>query len=284
MSITYAICKLSIAPVRQSASHRSEMRSQLLFGEVIKILEVKDRKWAHILQPEDGFSGWVAINQLGLITEAEADHYRNHFAFALELYQPILARDHFLPVSFGARLPDFDGMHFRFGNERYTFSGQAVFAQDVAPKPELVIKLARKLLNVPFLWGGRTPLGVDAPALVQLAYQVTGISLPRTVEAQVERGRSVDFVQQSQAADLAFFDELGGKVNHTGLILPGSQILHCYERVRIDAIDHYGIYNFELGRYTHRLRIVKRLLPDAPASVIIDRRVDQEQEPQMAMF
>jgi hypothetical protein len=284
MSVTFAICKLSIAPVRQSASHRSEMRSQLLFGEVVKILEVKDRKWAHVLQPDDGFSGWAAVNQLRLITEEEADRYCRHFAFALELYQPILARDHFLPISFGARLPEFDGMHFRFGGERYTFSGQAVFASDVDPKPELVIKLARKLLNAPFLWGGRTPLGVDAPALVQLAYQVTGTNLPRTVEAQVNCGRPVDFVQQSQAADLAFFDELGGKVNHTGLILPGSQILHCYERVRIDAIDHYGIYNFELGRYTHRLRIVKRLLPDAPATVIIDRRVDQEQEPQMAMF
>lgn len=284
MSEAFAICKLSIAPVRQSASHRSEMRSQLLFGEIVRILEIKNRQWAHVLQPEDGFSGWVAVNQLRSISESEADHYRANFAYALELYQPILARDHFLPISFGARLPDFDGMHFTFGGERYTFSGQAVFARDVAPKPELVIKLARKLLNVPFLWGGRTPLGVDAPALVQLAYQVTGVDLPRTVEGQVNCGRSVDFVQQSQAADLAFFDELGGKVTHAGLILPGSQILHCYERVRIDAIDHYGIYNFELGQYTHRLRIVKRLLPDAPAPVIIDRRVDQEQEPQMAMF
>jgi hypothetical protein len=260
------------------------MRSQLLFGEVVKVLEVKDRKWAHVLQPEDGFSGWVGVNQLLLITTEEAAHYQENFAYALELYQPILARDHFLPISFGARLPDFDGMHFHFGGERYTFSGQAVFARDVAPKPELVIKLARKLLNVPFLWGGRTPLGIDAPALVQLAYQITGTYLPRTVEAQVKCGRSVDFVQQSQAADLAFFDELGGKVNHAGLILPGSQILHCYERVRIDAIDHYGIYNYELGQYTHRLRIVKRLLADAPAAVIIDQRVDQEQQPQMAMF
>jgi cell wall-associated NlpC family hydrolase len=284
MNDAFAICKLSIAPVRSSASHRSEMRSQLLFGEVVRVLETKDRQWAHILQPEDGFSGWVATNQLRAITAEEAEHYQTDFAFALELYQPILARDHFLPVSFGARLPAFDGMHFRFGEERYTFSGQAVFAKDIAPKPELVIKLARKLLNVPFLWGGRTPLGIDAPALVQLAFQVTGVNLPRTVEAQVNCGEPVDFVQQSQAADLAFFDALGGRVNHTGLILPGSRILHCYERVRIDAIDHYGIYNFELGRYTHRLRIVKRLLPDAPAPVIIDQRVDQEQEPQMAMF
>ena len=89
------------------------------------------------------------------------------------------------------------------------------------------------------------------------------MSFPRTAELQVNRGESIDFVEQAMPGDIAFFENTQGKITHSGILLPDSKIIHVYERVRIDAIDHYGIFNYQEGKYTHRLRLVKRIFkPD----------------------
>lgn len=230
-----------------------------------EVLESRGRSWVKVRVCHDQVEGWMATNQLTPISPSEYENYRDDFAYVGDLFQPIMGDDYFLPLTIGARLPLFDGMRFNLGLQQYTFSGQAIQHRMLSPTAELVIKLARRLLHVPFLWGGRTPTGIDSAALVQLAFSLGGIDLPRTTEAQVQCGRTVDFIEQARPGDIAFFNNQSGRIAHTGILLPDSQIIHTAERVRIDAVDHFGIFNYEMGRYTHRLRIVKRLLPDPPA-------------------
>ena len=71
----------------------------------------------------------------------------------------------------------------------------------------------------------------------------------------------IDFVEQSQEADLAFFDNRKGHINHVGILMPEGKIIHASGQVRVDKLDHYGIYNEELQKYTHRLRVVRRIIP-----------------------
>ena len=285
MSTTYAICTLSTAALRRSPSQRAELVSQLLFGETVEVLEWRGRQWARVRCCADELEAFVAGNQIEPITEDEYLRCRYEFSYVLDLFQPIVGENSFVPVTIGARLPGFDGLRFRLGTQSFTFSGQAVAPADLPLTAELVLRIARKLLNAPFLWGGRSPLGLDAPALVQLAFGIVGYRLPRTTEAQVQCGRTVHFIEQSAPGDVAFFENAAGRVAHAGLLLPDHQILHVDEKVRIDAIDHYGIYNNDLGRYTHRLRIVKRLLNDprtAPPAAPL--RAEAEEAPQMALF
>jgi cell wall-associated NlpC family hydrolase len=70
----------------------------------------------------------------------------------------------------------------------------------------------------------------------------------------------VDFVEEAQTGDLAFFCNDEGRITHTGIMLEVGHIIHASGKVRVDPIDHQGIYNRELKRYTHRLRVVKRLI------------------------
>jgi len=258
----FGICPLSVVSIRSSASHKSELVSQLLFGELFEVMERKGRQWLKVRCQSDNCVGWIAADQAKPVTPSEFAAYREQFAYSLELVQAVMGEDHFLPVTLGARLPNFDGLRFQLGEARFTFSGQAVFPEDIDQGAGFVLKIARRYLRAPFLWGGRSPLGIDSSGLVQVVYQMAGIAMPREPQQQVMVGTTVDFVEQARPGDLAFFENRNGRITHAGIILPKGQLIHACGQVRIDRVDHYGIYDVDRERYTHRLRLVKRVLPD----------------------
>ena len=282
--MNFAVCPLSIVPVRSSGADKSEMLSQLLFGECVEILHRKGKQWLKVRCLTDNTIGWVSTNQLEVITPSEEETFRNFFAYSLEFIHPIMSADMSRPITIGARLPDFDGIRCTLGEKDYTFSGQAVFPKDLSPSAELIMKFARRYLYAPYLSGGRSPFGIDAGALVQLVFSFVGIVLYRYPEQQVEQGRTVDFVQQAQPGDIAFFQTKNGNITHTGILLPDSKIIHAYGQVRIDNIDHYGIYNEDLKKYTHKLRIVRRFLEKMPESLPEIMEEDTVPENQIDLF
>lgn len=259
--MSFGVCPLSNVPVRSAPSHKSEMVTQLLFGELFEVLEAKGKKWLRIRCEGDDHIGWVIRQQIKAITPSEFDLFRQNYAFNLDLVQPVMADDHALPITLGAQLPNFDGLHFSLGDQVFTFSGQAVFPQHIQPSADFVIKIARRYLHTPFLWGGRSPFGIDSAGLVQVVFKMAGIHLPREAEQQVLVGESVDFVEQSKPGDVAFFENRLGKVAHAGIILPENKVIHAHGKVRVDKVDHFGIFCEEEGLYTYRLRLVKRVLP-----------------------
>ncbi len=260
------------------------MISQLLFGEPAEVMEEKGRAWAKVRCVWDDTVGWVASNQLLEITRSEYESYREQYALNLELFQAVTAADHFLPVVLGAQLPGFDGLRFRLGERDYAFSGQVVFPGASTGNRDMVVKLARRYLHTPFLWGGRSPLGIDGAGLVQMAFKLCGIRLPRTADKQVLEGENVDFTEQAQPGDVAFFENNFGRVIHAGIVLPDAQILHAFGKVRIDMLDHYGIFDREHRKYSHRLRVVKALLP--PVSAMREEPAEKAEPSinQMALF
>ncbi len=258
----YAACQVSIAPMRAHPNDKSEMVSQLLFGETVEVLEAKDG-WRHVVCSWDGFSGWVDARQLRPITLSEYVEYGEHSSISLSLVEGLMAADHFVPLTMGAALPCYDGLRCRLGEQSFQFSGPVVTPSAAPRTGEWVVRVARRYLHAPYLWGGRSPFGIDAAALVQMVYRMAGIRLPREVSQQVHEGTSVDFTEQCQLGDLAFFDNGRGDIGHVGIVLPDCHIIHASGKVRIDKLDHFGIFNPEQKRYTHQLRVVKRLLANS---------------------
>lgn len=282
---TYAIGRYTAAAIREKPRPASPMTSQLLLGEPVTVLE-PGKAFSHIRCCDDDFEGYIRTDQLLPADERTFRLQRDNPAFALDLFSTILGEQLGQPVTFGARLPEYDGIRLMLGKETFHYSGQAALAEDLRTNAELMIRLARRWLFVPQQFGGRTPTGVDAAALLQLVARLINVKLPRTAGAMSNHGRTVDFAVQAQPADLAFFDNRKGEINHVGLLLPDSRILHVHDRVRIDAVDHYGIFSAELGRYTHRMRIIKRLLPDMdlPEGMVRKRHKEVVDESQMAIF
>lgn len=256
----FGICPLSVVPIRAAASDNSELCTQLLFGETFEVLEAKGKRWLKVRCQADNYVGWVRRHQVCPITPSEFQRFKTQFAYCLDLVQNITSNHQTVPITFGARLSDFDGKHFRLEDQTLAFSGQAVAPNTLPVNSQSIRHLAAMFLQAPALAGGRSPFGIDSAGLVQLSYQIIGIMLPREAQQQVMFGDLIDFIEEAQEGDLAFFERKNGKVHHVGIIFPDQHILHVDGCVRLDRLDHYGIYQTTSGQYSHRLRVIRRIL------------------------
>ena len=237
------------------------MVSQILFGEPFEVVRVR-KNWARIRCGWDNYEGWIDVKQYHDISEEEYIDTLNKPSYSLELVEPVMASDHFIPVLIGSNLPAYDGVNLRLNSTKYTYSGQVINPSESKDNLNLLIKIVRKYLYAPYLWGGRSPFGIDCSGLVQSVFKMIGINLPRDAYQQVKEGELVSFVEEVQPGDLAFFQNDAGRVTHVGIMMDDQKIIHASGRVRIDRLDHYGIYNESTKKYSHQLRVIKRLLPD----------------------
>ena len=133
------------------------------------------------------------------------------------------------------------------------------FNEKTTSKSEL-INTALLYLNAPYLWGGKTPFGIDCSGLTQMVYKINGYFLKRNAAEQATQGEALSFIEESEPGDLAFFDNDDGVIDHVGLIMKNNYIIHAHGQVRIDRLDHSGIFNTKEKRYTHKLRVIKKII------------------------
>ncbi len=255
----YAICNLAQIPLRKEPSHAGEMISQVLFGETVCV-EKHENEWSYVRLTHDGYQGWVLQKQIEAVDE-------NFFITLKNRTQHVVA-DTSIAFSFkneekmilpqGSYLPLFFDNKFRIGNEIYFVHCNTIEIPR-SFKRENIINYALSFLNTPYLWGGRSLLGIDCSGLVQVVYKWCGMQLPRDAYQQVEMGETINFISEAQEGDLAFFENDQGKIIHVGIIMKGNKIIHASGKVRIDSIDHHGIFNEQMKEYTHNLRTIKRV-------------------------
>ncbi len=253
--MSYGISTLSIIPCRAEGNDRSEMVTQLLFGEVYEVLE-ETEKWIKIKTALDGYECWICRKQFTEISGKEFEAYKlNQFPLCADLIGRITnSKGESSTITIGTTLPFYRKDIFKIQNEKYTFKG-AVVSKNEAD----VVKYSLLYLNAPYLWGGRSLFGIDCSGLSQIVYSLCGYRIPRDAYQQAEEGINVEFVELTEPGDLAFFDNEEGKITHVGIVTEPGKIIHASGKVRIDSLDQQGIFNKELGKYTHKLRVIKRI-------------------------
>jgi gamma-D-glutamyl-L-lysine dipeptidyl-peptidase len=251
----YAVIAVPAAPVRRKPNHRKEMVSQLLFGESVKVLKTEGNLWVKIRSLHDGYEGWMTNTMLESVDEKVAKS-KNAFA-TTDMLSTILISDKQMNIPVGSSLPFFENGKGRLGNVDYSFSGHYFKRNEQRPSAELVRQLTASWLNAPYLWGGRTPLGVDCSGFVQVIFKLMGIDLPSDAWQQAQEGKAVKKFADSQTGDLVFFDNKEDIV-HVGILLGDGLVIHSSGKVRIDGIDKKGITNKNTGSLNIRLRAIKR--------------------------
>jgi hypothetical protein len=259
MNPTFGVCNLSLVPLRTEPSDKSEMCSQLLFGDHFTIIEITE-KWSRILTAFDEYEGWIDNKQYTLVSQIAFDGLNNiNSILTLEVFHKATKSNtsSILNLLAGSSIPHtVDGL-FYLAENSYKLEGYSIDPNTVEFDSG-ISKAAMFYLDAPYLWGGRSVFGIDCSGFTQMVFKQFGIRLKRDAWQQAEQGELLGFLQESRAGDLAFFDNEDGRITHVGIMLNNQQIIHASGKVRIDSIDAQGIYNTELNRYTHKLRILKR--------------------------
>jgi gamma-D-glutamyl-L-lysine dipeptidyl-peptidase len=249
------ICGNVFVPLRSGPSHKSEMLSQVLFGEKYKILD-QSGHWFKVVTLFDSYQGWIDVNHL-----QQSEDQDNLTGDVLK--KPLLCYKNDntkLVLEAGCEIynPDFDSKTFSAGKDLYT-AGPDFNASFIASDDSFA-DTAMKFINSPYIWGGRIPSGIDCSGLTQLVYKLHGIPVPRDSWQQAETGEDPGFIGEAVPGDLVFFDDDRGKICHVGMILAQGLVIHASGRVRIDTIDHQGIFKSEINGYSHRLRMIRRIV------------------------
>jgi hypothetical protein len=228
------VCTLSAAPMRREPSDKAEMVNQIVYGETAHVLD-ENEKWYMIQLDHDQYEGWIDKKQVKVTEEVKSDTYPVRKIFETR-----------------------EGKIIPCGGYINTNSNNP------ENRIEAMNTLIDNFLGSPYLWGGRTFMGIDCSGFTQIIFRSIGMDLPRDAYQQAEKGETIAFIEECAPGDLAFFDNADGRITHVGIITDRDvqgrlQIAHASGEVRKDYLDHQGIFNQDKGQYSHNLRLLKRL-------------------------
>lgn len=246
----YVVCITAICPMRSSASHKSEMVSQLLLGECGEILN-EEGDFIQIRCLYDGYEGWCAKSQLARVDSVDA----------------------FKPITYTSRRTDsalINGIRVSLSIASPVFRKAAAggyiieFEENIAPiepgddNAVFIKQLTYRYINTPYLWGGKSSVGIDCSGFTQQVFKMLGTALLRDAYQQATQGEAVASLAGAVCGDLAFFANSEGRITHVGILLDNKTIIHSSGYVRIDPVDEQGITHSVTGERTHVLAGVRR--------------------------
>ena len=209
-----------VAALRRAPAHDAALDTEALYGERVTVYETTEEGWAWGQLELDRYVGWLSAGALG-----EAGRAATHRVSALRTLvfpRPDIKAPPLMALSFGSRVTVLREEDVLAVTDTGGFVPARHLMALALREPDFVAT-ARRFVGVPYLWGGRSSLGLDCSGLVQLALQAAGIECPRDSDMQAKIGTAVEFgdLSKLKRGDLVYWQ------GHIGLVADGGRLLHA---------------------------------------------------------
>jgi len=279
-AVQYVVNNTPVAPVREEPSHAAEQATQLHFGDVCEIVERKSG-WIKIRATRDGQVGWVTSSMLTAVSQEDVRQLEENrqakgegvVAIPMAVATNKKTGEKCM-LTIGTRLPNYKNGSFEVLGKQYKIDPKGVYSLMYKDEKVLVngkeatgedmVRVAKTLLNVSYLWGGKNMMGYDCSGFTQTVYSVFGIDILRNAREQVTQGQVVNSLAEAQPGDLVFFnhadrDPNATRITHVGMLISQTEVIHCAGRVHVAKIEDMGI-RLSNGKLSHHLAQIKRYL------------------------
>jgi cell wall-associated NlpC family hydrolase len=272
-STPYGVINLSVANIRKETRHGSTLITQGTMGMPVKIYEKKG-SWCRIQTP-DNYIGWVDGSGVHPMKEKEYKNWRTDDKIIFTdytgfVYQSADSEEEVISDIVLGNILRLKGLEkglykveFPDGRSGYVKSSQSEVFSKWLDKVDLnsksLIKLAKKFLGSPYLWGGTSYKAMDCSGFVKTVFAMHGVILQRDASQQALYGKEIsleDNFSHLQPGDLLFFGR--DHITHVGMYIGNMEFIHDAGRVRINSLDEKA-ENFS-GYRKSSIKIARRII------------------------
>jgi cell wall-associated NlpC family hydrolase len=191
-----------IVALRRTPSHEAHLDTEALMGETVVVYETTDEGWAWGQIETDGYVGWLSAGALGMTGKAPT--HKVSVPRALGFPGPDIKLPPAVALPMGARLA-IARQDERFGVASNGWHLPLAHLSPIKARQKDYVAVADEFLSTPYLWGGKTSLGIDCSGLVQVALQAAGIVCPRDSDMQELALGKISSLGELRRGDLVFW-------------------------------------------------------------------------------
>jgi SH3-like domain-containing protein len=252
----HGLASLSVINLRKEPDHRSELVSQAIMGTPLLILQERD-SWLQVQTP-DKYIAWTEESSVSAMTSSEMNKWKRSERYLFrnttgQIYcspsdtcivsdivsGSIVEKKNIKGKYVEVVLPD--------GRTGYVHEADLIsfngFCNDYIPEGNEVFKSAALFTGIPYLWGGTSSKGFDCSGMIQRAFFMNGLLLPRDASQQALCGIPVDIsggYENLRIGDLLFFGSVKDskmRITHVALYKGNSEFIHCSGMVMLNSLD-----------------------------------------------
>ena len=277
----YGLVEVSVCNIRYSPKHAGELASQALMGTPVRILEKENNGWL-LIQTPDQYISWVDRGAITMMSKEGIDRwkaipkviytYSYGSAYSEPDQESVIVSDLVAGCMMELVAEKGDFYQVLFADQRTGFVPKKEsnvyneWLSKTSASEESLIRTSKRLMGVPYLWGGTSFKGVDCSGFTKTVYFLNGIVLPRDASQQVMIGETIDKTgnwNKLKPGDLLFFGEKredgSERVIHVAMWLGNGEFIHASDKVRVNSMiataSNYDDYNAK--RYLRAKRILK---------------------------
>ncbi|WAJ30136.1 C40 family peptidase [Antarcticirhabdus aurantiaca] len=223
-----------LAPLRRSPSSGAMLETEALFGETLRVFETDGEGWSWVQLDGDGYVGYAPADAL-TTTETPAPTHRVVAPRTLLFPGPDIKLPPLAGLPMGALVTATGEASDHNARYRLVAPFGAIVAQHLEPldaRQDDFPAVAERFLGAPYLWGGKSALGLDCTGLVQVALAMCGIAAPRDSDMQEKAlGQALPAEAPRRRGDLVFWR------GHVGIMLDEARLLHANAHHMMTAIE-----------------------------------------------